>query len=107
MKHSYRKIVAYNPTLNVVTHMKVLKPEQIFSKSYYSQSFREVYEAADTSREMIVGVGLARELYQLSPAAYGGYIKEDTETMKFIDRSRFFRAVDVYHMKNNIPFPDY
>ena len=107
MKHSYRRIVAYNPAKNEVTAMEVIDPEMIFYTSVYTKAFHDVYDKADTTNEMIIGVGLARELYQLSPAPYSNYIKEDTDTMKFIDRSKFFRAVDVYHMKNNIPYPDY
>lgn len=107
MKHSYRKIVAYDPSRNVVTAMEVLKPDLIFCKSYYQKAFHDIYDKADKGREMIIGVGLARELYQLSPAPYSNYIKEDVSTMKFIDRNKFFRAVDVYHIKNKIPFPDY
>ena len=107
MKHSYRRIVAYNPSKNEVTAMEVIDPDKIFYTSVYQKAFKDVYEKADISNEMIIGVGLARELYQLSPAPYSNYIKEDTDTMKFIDRGKFFRAVDVYHMKNNIPYPDY
>lgn len=105
MKHSYRRIVAYNPSENVVTAMEVIDPENIFYNSVYQKAFKDVYEQADVSTDMIIGVGLARELYQLSPAPYSNYIKEDTETMKFIDRSKFFRAVDVYHAKYKIPYP--
>lgn len=104
MKHSYRKIVAYNPTKNEVTAMEQIDPDRIFSQTVYAKAFHDVYDKADTSTEMVVGIGLARELYQLSPAPYSNYIKEDIETMKFIDRPKFFKAVDDFHIKNNIPY---
>lgn len=107
MKHNYRKIVAYNPAKNEVTAMQVIGPENIFYPSVYQKAFRDVYEKADIANDMIIGVGIARELYQLSPAPYSNYIKEDTDTMKFIDRPKFFRACDIFHQKNNIPYPDY
>lgn len=107
MKHSYRRIVAYNPAQNIITAMEVFSPDKIFLDSVFQKGFRDVYAKADVANDMIIGVGVARELYQLSPASYSNYIKEDTDTMKFIDRNKFFRAVDVYHQKNNIPYPDY
>lgn len=107
MKHSYRRIVAYNPSKNVITAMEVMTPDQIFCASAYSRAFSNVYDKANTSEEMIIGVGLAKELYQLSPAPYSNYIKEDVDTMKFIDRGKFFRAVDDYHAKHRIPYPNY
>lgn len=107
MKHNYRKIVAYNPAKNEVTAMEVIDPENIFYTSVYQKAFRDVYEKADVANDMIIGIGIARELYQLSPAPYSNYIKEDVDTMKFIDRPKFFRACDVFHMKHNIPYPDY
>lgn len=107
MKHSYRKIVAYNPAKNIVTVMEVIDPDKIFYNSVYQKAFHDVYAKADTTNEMIIGIGLATELYQLSPAPYSNYIKEDVDTMKFIDRSKFFRACDIFHQKNNIPYPDY
>lgn len=107
MKHSYRKIVAYNPSENIVTAMEVFGPDKIFCNSVFQKGFNDVYNKADTNNDIIIGVGIARELYQLSPAPYSNYIKEDIDTMKFIDRNKFFRAVDVFHQKNNIPYPDY
>lgn len=107
MKHSYRKIVAYNPAKNEVTAMVCIEPDKIFYNSVYQKAFHDVYDQADTANEMIIGIGIARELYQLSPAPYSNYIKEDVDTMKFVDRSKFFRACDIFHMKNNIPYPDY
>jgi len=105
MKHNYRQIVAYNNVSNVVTNLLLLPETTIFNSKASDEAFYDVYMMANKGEEMIIGVSLGGDIYQLSPAAYGTYIKEDSTTLaRFINKSKFLCAVADYKKKNNIPF---
>ena len=104
MRHSYKKIVAYNPAENTVSYLKVMTEDMIFDSKASDESFYDVFMNVDKVTNVILGISLTGDLYQLSPAAYGTYIKEDDKSVSFINKSRFLCAVADYHKKNNIPF---
>ena len=107
MNKIYRKIVAYNPSTNSVSCLKMLPWETAIDDKASDEAFFEVYMQTDKVAEMVVGVTVGGSIYQLSPASYGTYIKENASTMEFINKSKFLVAVATYHKKNNIPFDIY
>lgn len=107
MNKVYRKIVAYNPSTNTVSCLKMLPYEMAIDDKASDEAFFEVYMQTDKVAEMVVGVSIGGDIYQLSPASYGTYIKENSSTMGFINKSKFLVAVASYHKKNNIPFDIY
>ena len=104
MNHCYRKLVAYNPIENCVTVYKKMGEEYLFDGKASDEAFYDVYMLADKTIDMIIGVTLGGDLLQLSPAGYGTYIKEDSRTMKMLNKSRILVAIADYQKKNHIPF---
>lgn len=107
MNKVYRKIVAYNPATNKVSCLKMLPYEVAIDDKASDEAFFEVYMQTDKVSEMVVGVSIGGDIYQLSPASYGTYIKENSSTMGFINKGRFLVAVADFHKKNRIPFEIY
>lgn len=105
MKHNYKKIVAYNNVTNTVSCLRRLPESALFNSRASDEAFYDVYMMADKGVEMIIGISLTGDMYQLSPASYGTYIKEDATTIsKFIHKGKLLVAIADYQKKNNIPF---
>lgn len=104
MRHAYKKIVAYNPAENVVTFCKKVPEDDIFDSKASDEAFYDVYMAVDRVTNMIIGVSLTGNMYQLSPAGYGTYVKEDERSLEFINKSKLLVAISDYMKKHNIPF---
>lgn len=104
MRHSYRKIVAYNPAENIVTHCKKMNSDDIFDSKASDEAFYDVYMSVDRVTNIIIGISLTGDMYQLSPAGYGTYIKEDEKSLSFINRSKLLVAIADFQKKHNIPF---
>lgn len=100
-------MVAYNPTGGEVTFCKLIDAESLFNYRIYAEAFWEVYMAMDKTSNIVVGVTVTGDTYQLSPAPYKKYIKEDANSMQYIDRSKFLSAVAKYQTKHNLWSRDY
>lgn len=106
MRHCYRSIVAYNAADNAVSACTPVSIDDIFNSKALDEAFYSVYnnESVDKTTDMIVGITITGDMYQLSPAAYGTYIKEDDKSIEFINRSKLLVAIDKFKIANNIPF---
>ena len=104
MKHNYKKIIAYDPANNTVTFYKKIPEDLIFDPKASDEAFYDVFLNVDRVTNMIIGVSLTGDMYQLSPAVYGTYIKEDSRSISFISRSKLLSAIADFQKKNNIPF---
>ena len=106
MRHCYKNIVAYNPVQHVVSACTLVPIDDIFNSKALDEAFYRVYEdeAVDKTTDMIIGITITGDTYQLSRAAYGTYIKEDDKSIEFINRSKLFVALDKFKIDNNIPF---
>ena len=104
MRHAYKKIVAYNPAENLVTAYLKVPEDAIFNSRASDEAFYDVYMSVDKVTNMIIGVSLTGNMYQLSPAGYGTYVKEDEKSIAFINRSKLLVAISNYMKKHNIPF---
>lgn len=104
MRHAYRKIVAYNPADNVISNCIKISEEVIFDSKASDEAFYDVYMSVDKVTNMIIGISLTGNMYQLSPAGYGTYVKEDEKSLSFINRPRLLVAISDYMKKHNIPF---
>lgn len=107
MRHSYKKIVAYNPVKNVVTGCALVPAEMLFRSKAVEKLFWQVYNEANMGENLIIGVGITDELYQIAPTSYDKYIKEDNTTIKHINRSKFLVACAKYQRENNLWSSDY
>lgn len=106
VKHSYKSIVAYNPSENIVTACRPVSPDAIFDSKASDEAFYDVYLSVDRVTDIVIGISLTGNMYQLSPAAYGTYVKEDQRSMEYINRSRLLVAIADFKKKNRIPFDD-
>lgn len=104
MNKVYKKIIAYNPTENVVTRIHLLTYSQATDGKASDDAFYCVYNQMDRKHEIIVGVSIYGNYYQLSPAGYGTYIKENENSMRFIDKGKMLCAIAKYHAVNHIPY---
>lgn len=102
MKHCYRNIVAYNPNDNVVTSCVKMGEETLFDSKASDEAFYDVFMTVDRVTDIIIGVSLTGDMYQLSPAAYGTYIKEDSKSMCFLNKSKILVAIADYKKKNRM-----
>lgn len=104
MNKVYKKIIAYNPAKNLVSRIILLTYGQAVDEKASDNAFYSVYDKMDRSHEIIVGVSICNNYYQLSPAGYGTYIKENEASMKFINKGKMLCAIAKYHKDNHLPF---
>lgn len=104
MNKMYRKIIVYRPSTNEVQYLEKLSYEEAISGVASDQAFYRAYETVDKARDVVIGVTRGRDMYQLSPAAYGSYIKESEKSMELFNRSKILCAIDRFHAKHNIPY---
>ena len=97
-------MVAYDPTTNKVSYVRLLCYDEAINNKESDAAFYDTYNSSDHQREMIVGITIGGTCLQLSPAAYGTYINETENTMRFVNKSRFLCAVAKYHQEHNLPF---
>lgn len=102
MRHSYKKIVAYNPVKSEVTSCKLVPESALFNGKAVERIFWEVYDGTDTKENLVIGVSITNDLYQIAPTSYDKYIKEDGNTVKHIDKSKFLVACSKYQTKHNL-----
>lgn len=104
MNKIYKKIVAYNPVNNTVSFIHLLTYEQATDGKASDDAFYDVYNRVDHRQEIIVGVSICGNYYQLSPAVYGTYIKENESSMRFINIGRMLCAITKYHEEKHLPY---
>lgn len=102
MKHCYRNIVAYNPSDNVVTSCLKMSENSLFDSKASDEAFYDVFLSVDRVTNIIIGVSLTGDMYQLSPAAYGTYIKEDSRSMEYLNKARILVAIAKYKKEHNL-----
>lgn len=106
MNKLYRTIVGYNPSKRQVTFYRHLTYEQAIDPKESDEAFFGVLEAIDPTHEMIVGITIAGNYYQLSPANYQTYIKENAKTMEHINKGALLVAIAKYKREKHIPFDE-
>lgn len=106
MRHNYRKMIAYDPVKKEVKDYRSLGQEYIFNGQKYDEVFYELWALSNHTTEVLLGISLSGDLYQLSPASYGRYVKEDFYSAQTINKGSVLRAVSEYIMRNNLPFGD-
>ena len=107
MNRIYKKLVAYNPATNTVSCIKMLDWEVAIDRKASDEAFFEVFYTIDRVRELVIGVGMDGDIYQLSPAPYGTYIKENATTVRNLNKGKFLCAMDKYHAENKLPYDIY
>lgn len=106
MNKLYKCIVAYNPMKNEVTWYRKVAYEEAIDHALSDAAFFEVHEVLDCSQEVILGISLMGNIYQLSLASYATYIQESAKTAQFFKKGRVLTAIATYKKKHNIPFDD-
>lgn len=104
MNKIYKKIVAYNPAKNVVSNIHLLTYSEATDGKASDGAFYSVYDKLDRGKEIVVGISICGNYYQLSPAAYGTYIKENENSMKFINKGKMLCAIADYHKRTRLPY---
>lgn len=106
MRHNYGRIIAYDPIDNKVTVYKPLGEEYIFQDKKLDEVFYEVLAKTDRMNEMVLGFSLTGDMYQLSPAGYGTYVKEDIYSAQRVDKGKVLAAIVHYKKQHNISFDE-
>lgn len=106
MRHNYRKMLAYDPVKKEVKIYRTFRERDIFNGQKYDEVFYEIWALSDHTTQVVLGLSLSGDMYQLSPASYGRYVKEDMYSAQTINKGSVLRAVAEYIMKNKLPFGD-
>lgn len=104
MNKVYKKLVAYNPTKNEVTYIRLLTYAEATNKKASDEAFYSVYHLIDKKKTIIVGITIRGNYLQLSPSAYGTYIKENESSMKFVNMGRMLCAIEKYHQEHHLEY---
>ena len=106
MNKIYHKIIVYRPSTNEVLYLEKLTYETAICGVASDRAFFRAYDEMDKVRDVVIGITKGRDMYQLSPAAYGSYVKESEKSMELFNRSKILCAIARYHDKNHIPYDD-
>lgn len=106
MNKLYKTIVGYNPCKKKVTFYRHLTYEEAIDDKLSDDAFYGVFEAIDPRQEMVVGVTIAGNYYQLSPSGYKTYIKENAKTMEGIHKGALLTAIIKYKEEKRIPLDE-
>lgn len=104
MNKVYRKIVAYNPIKNEVTYIRLLYYREAVDERASNEAFYSVYHTTDKKKNIIIGITIGGNYIQLSPSAYGTYIKENESSMKFVDKGKLLCAIEKYHQEHDLEY---
>ena len=104
MNKVYSKLVIYCPTDNKISWLERIPYDTAVNEKASDEVFFATWELVNRSREILVGVTLGGDFYQLSPAGYGTYIKESWKSMQMIDRPKLLCAIAEYQKSHKIPF---
>ena len=104
MNKVYKKLVIYCPTEDKISWLEKVPYETAVDEKASDEVFFHVWDLVNRSREILVGVTLGGECYQLSPAGYGTYIKESWKSMQMVDKPRLLCAIASYQKSHKIAF---
>lgn len=104
MNKVYKKLVAYNPTKNEVTYIRLLTYAEATSNKASDEAFYSVYHLIDKKKTIIVGITIRGNYLQLSPSAYGTYIKENESSMRFVNKGKMLCAIEKYHQEHHLEY---
>lgn len=107
MRHNYGRILAYDPVEDRVTVYKSLGEEYIFEEKKLDEVFYEVLAKTNRINELVLGFTLTNDMYQLSPAAYGTYVKEDYWSAVKLNRGKILAAISRYKKEHHLKFEEY
>lgn len=72
---------------------------------FSDEAFYRILALANRTTDIIIGKTIGGNFFQLSPTAYGSYIKEDAVSIrKYINIGKLLVAIADYQKKKNIPF---
>ena len=106
MNKVYKKLVVYCPTDNSISWLEKVPYVVAIDEMASDDVFYHVWDLVNRSREIVVGVTLGGDFYQLSPAQYGTYIKESWSSMELIDRPKLLCAIAQYQESHKMSFDD-
>lgn len=106
MNKLYKTMVGYNPCKKQVTFYRHLTYDEAIDPKLSDDAFYGVFEAIDPVKEMVVGITIAGNYYQLSPANYKTYIKENSRTMEHIHKGALLTAIIKYKEEKHIPLDE-
>lgn len=104
MNKVYKKLVAYNPTKNEVTYIRLLTYAEATSNKASDEAFYSVYHLIDKKKTIVVGITIRGNYLQLSPSAYGTYIKENESSMRFVNKGKMLCAIEKYHQEHHLEY---
>ena len=104
MNKVYKKLVVYSPTDCKISWIEKVPYDTAIDEKASDAVFYHVWDLVNRSREIVVGVTIGGDFYQLSPAGYGTYIKESYSSMELIDRSKLLCAIARYHETHKMSF---
>lgn len=107
MRHNYRHFVAYDPIKKEISVYKRLGEDYHFKSHRLDEAFYEVLGKANRLTEVVLGFSASGDMYQLSPAEYGVYVKEDSVTAAKIHKGAVLAAISRYKMAHHIPYDEY
>lgn len=99
-------MLAYNPVKKEVTVYRAFTEDDIFDSQLYDETFYEVWALSNHTTETVIGFSLTNDIYQLSPAGYGTYVKEDYYAGGSINKGAVLTAIAEYKKKNNVDFDE-
>ena len=104
MNKVYQKIIAYNPTKDEVTDIRLLTYSEATDPKASDEAFYSVYHLIDKKKTIIVGKTIRGNFLQLSPSAYGTYIKENESSMRFVNKGKMLCAIERYHREHHLEY---
>lgn len=99
--------MSYNPVKDEVTGCALVPANALFASKTVEKLFWQVYNNANMSECLIIGVGITDEIYQIAPTSYDKYIKEDNTTVKHINKNKFLVACAKYQKEHKLWSDDY
>lgn len=106
MRHNYKRILSYDPVSKEVKQYRALGEEYLFNERLYDEVFYEIWALSNHTTEVTLGFSLTGDMYQLSPAPYGTYVREDLYSAQTIKKGSVLTAIADFKKKNNLPFDE-
>ena len=92
LRHNYRAILTYDTVTGEIGKCKFLNENYLFRGDLLATVYTIVIREMDTKKEVVLGISLLNEIYQLSEKK-NGYIKEDIYTTQKLNRSKLLYAL--------------
>lgn len=104
MNKVYKELVVYSPTDCKISWIEKVPYETAIEEKASDEVFYHVWELVNRSREIVVGVTIGGDFYQLSPAGYGTYIKESWNSMELVNKPKLLCAIAHYKESHRMSF---